>query len=149
MGKVLAVLEIERFHVMSLPSRLRRKTENSRHVGVQRDRSFYGDLHKMSDKLMGGGRRYELQIAIQPRVHREEITVHFSKKVRTLQLVLLAVGDLERCSNGNQVGVCKNSVNIVWILLLASWRSPGNGYFTNVSLRDVSIASFLVSQSWV
>ena len=27
---------------------LRRKTENSRHAGV-RDRSFYGDLHEMSD----------------------------------------------------------------------------------------------------
>ena len=32
----------------SLPSILRRKTENSHHVGVQRDRSFCGDLHKMS-----------------------------------------------------------------------------------------------------
>ena len=31
-----------------LPSILRRKTENSRHVGVQRDRSFCGYLHKMS-----------------------------------------------------------------------------------------------------
>ena len=30
---------------------LRRKTENSRHVGVQ-DRSFYGDLHEMSDILI-------------------------------------------------------------------------------------------------
>ena len=30
---------------------IRRKTENSCHVGVQRDRSFYGDLHKMSDIL--------------------------------------------------------------------------------------------------
>ena len=40
---------IECFHVTSLPSRLRRKTEkNSRHVGVQQDRSFYGDLHEMS-----------------------------------------------------------------------------------------------------
>ena len=36
----------------SSPSRLRRKTENSRHVGVQQDRSFYGDLHEMSDILM-------------------------------------------------------------------------------------------------
>ena len=36
----------------SSPSRLRRKTENSRHVGVQRDRSFYGDLHEMSDILI-------------------------------------------------------------------------------------------------
>ena len=35
-------------HVMLLPSRLRRKTENSRHVGV-RDKSFYGNLHEMSD----------------------------------------------------------------------------------------------------
>ena len=26
--------------------------ENSRHVGVQRDRSFYGDLCEMSDKLI-------------------------------------------------------------------------------------------------
>ena len=43
---------IERLHVMSLRSRLRRKTENSRHVGVQRDRSFYGDLHEMSDILI-------------------------------------------------------------------------------------------------
>ena len=33
---------------MSSPLRLRRKTENSRHIGVQRDRSFYGDLHEMS-----------------------------------------------------------------------------------------------------
>jgi len=37
--------------VTSSPSRLRRKTENSRHVGVQRDRSFYGDLHERSDIL--------------------------------------------------------------------------------------------------
>ena len=44
--------EIERFHVTSSPSRLRRKTENSRHVGVQRDRSFHGDLDKMSDILI-------------------------------------------------------------------------------------------------
>ena len=36
----------------SLPSRLRRKTEKSRHVGVQRDWSFYGDLHEMSDILI-------------------------------------------------------------------------------------------------
>ena len=36
----------------SSPLRLRRKTENSRHVGVQRDRSFYGDLHEMSDILI-------------------------------------------------------------------------------------------------
>ena len=28
------------------------KTENSRHAGVQQDRSFYGDLHKMSDLLI-------------------------------------------------------------------------------------------------
>ena len=41
---------IERFHVTSSPSRLRRKTENSRHFGV-RDRSFYGDLHEVSDIL--------------------------------------------------------------------------------------------------
>ena len=35
------------------PSRLRRKTENSCHVGIQQDRSFYGDqLHKMSDILI-------------------------------------------------------------------------------------------------
>ena len=26
--------------------------ENSRHVGVQRDRSFYGNLHEMSDILI-------------------------------------------------------------------------------------------------
>ena len=45
-------LYIERFHVTSLPSRLRRKTENSRHFGVQRDRSFFGDLHEMSDILI-------------------------------------------------------------------------------------------------
>ena len=43
---------IECFHMMSLPSRLRRKKENSHHVGVQRDRSFYGDLHKRSDILL-------------------------------------------------------------------------------------------------
>ena len=36
----------------SLRSRLRRKTENSCHFGVQRDRSFYGDLHEMSDILI-------------------------------------------------------------------------------------------------
>ena len=36
----------------SLPSRSRRKTENSRHIGVQRDRRFYGDLHEMSDILI-------------------------------------------------------------------------------------------------
>ena len=34
------------------PLRLRRKTENSRHVGVQEDGGFYGDLHKMSDLLI-------------------------------------------------------------------------------------------------
>ena len=33
----------------SLRSRLRRKTENSRHFGVQEDRHFYGDLHEMSN----------------------------------------------------------------------------------------------------
>ena len=43
---------IERLHVTSSPSRLRRKTENSRHFGAQRDRSFYGDLHEMSDILI-------------------------------------------------------------------------------------------------
>ena len=43
---------IERFHVMSSPSRLRRKTENSCHVGVQEDRSFYGDLYEMNDILI-------------------------------------------------------------------------------------------------
>ena len=36
----------------SLPLRLRRKTENSHHVGVQQDRSFYGNLHEMSDILV-------------------------------------------------------------------------------------------------
>ena len=36
----------------SSPLRLRRKTDNSRHVGVQRDRSFCGDLHEMSDILI-------------------------------------------------------------------------------------------------
>ena len=40
---------IERFHVTSLPSRLRRKMENSCHVGVQ---CFYGDLHERSDILI-------------------------------------------------------------------------------------------------
>ena len=29
-----------------------KKTENSRHVGVQRDRSFYANLHEMSDILL-------------------------------------------------------------------------------------------------
>ena len=38
---LLIMVYIERFHVTSSPSRLQRKTENSRHVGVQRDRSFY------------------------------------------------------------------------------------------------------------
>ena len=42
---------IECFHVTSSPSRLQRKTENSRHVGVQRDKSFYGNLHETSDIL--------------------------------------------------------------------------------------------------
>ena len=42
---------IEHFHVTSSPLRLRRKTENSHHVGVQRGRSLYGDLHEMSDIL--------------------------------------------------------------------------------------------------
>ena len=36
----------------SLPSRLRRKTENSHHIGVQRERRFNGDLHEMSDILI-------------------------------------------------------------------------------------------------
>ena len=45
------IVSIERLHVTSSPSRLRRKTENSRHFGAQRDRSFYGDLHEMSDIL--------------------------------------------------------------------------------------------------
>ena len=36
----------------SSPSRLQRKTENSRHVGVQQDRSFYGNFHEMSDILI-------------------------------------------------------------------------------------------------
>ena len=36
----------------SSPSRLRRKTENSCHVGVQQDRRFYGDFHEMSDILI-------------------------------------------------------------------------------------------------
>ena len=35
----------------SSPSRLRRKTENSRHAGV-RNKKFYGDLHKMSAILV-------------------------------------------------------------------------------------------------
>ena len=48
---IVSIVLKERFHVMSSPSRLQRKTENSRHVGV-RDRSFYGDLHKMSDILI-------------------------------------------------------------------------------------------------
>ena len=38
---------IEHFQVTSSPLKLRKKTENSRHVSVQRDRSFNGDLHKM------------------------------------------------------------------------------------------------------
>ena len=38
--------------MMSSPSRLQRKTENSRHVGVQQDRSFYGNFHEMSDILI-------------------------------------------------------------------------------------------------
>ena len=43
---------IECFHVMSSPLRLRMKMENSCHVGIQQNRSFYGDLHEMSDILM-------------------------------------------------------------------------------------------------
>ena len=39
------------FHVMSSPLRLRRKTVNSCHVGVQ-DRSFNGNPHEMSDILI-------------------------------------------------------------------------------------------------
>ena len=42
---------IERFHVTSLPSGLRRKTENSCYAGV-RDRSVCSDLHEMSDILI-------------------------------------------------------------------------------------------------
>ena len=45
-------VSIERFHVILLPSRLRRKTENSCSVDVQEDRRFYGDLHEMSDILI-------------------------------------------------------------------------------------------------
>ena len=37
---------------MSLYSRLRRKRENSCHVGVQQDGSFYSDLHEVSDILI-------------------------------------------------------------------------------------------------
>ena len=33
-------------------TRLGRKTENSRHFGVQQDRSFYGDFHEMSHILI-------------------------------------------------------------------------------------------------
>ena len=43
---------IEHFYVTSSPSRLWRKIENSCHVGVQWDRSFYGEFHKMSDILL-------------------------------------------------------------------------------------------------
>ena len=43
---------IERVHVTSSPSRLRRKMKNSHHVGVERDRSFYDDLHERSDILI-------------------------------------------------------------------------------------------------
>ena len=43
---------VERFHVMSSPLRLRTEMENSCHVGVQQDRSFYGNLHEMSDILI-------------------------------------------------------------------------------------------------
>ena len=43
---------IEHFHVTSSPSKLQKKTKGSHHVGVQRDRSFYGDLHKSSDILI-------------------------------------------------------------------------------------------------
>ena len=43
---------IERLHVTSSPSRLQRTTENSRHFGAQRDRSFYGDFYEMSDILI-------------------------------------------------------------------------------------------------
>ena len=46
-SKRVEVNSIEGFHVTSSPSRLRRKTENSRHVGVQRDRSFCSDLYEM------------------------------------------------------------------------------------------------------
>ena len=38
---------IECFHVTSFSLTLRRKTENSRNVGV-RDSNVYGDLHEMS-----------------------------------------------------------------------------------------------------
>ena len=51
-GFPISTAHIEHFHVMLLPSRLWRETENSRHVCVQWDRSFYGDLHEMSDILM-------------------------------------------------------------------------------------------------
>ena len=36
----------------SSPSRLQRKTENSRHADVQQDKSFHGDFHKMNDILI-------------------------------------------------------------------------------------------------
>ena len=52
MEVIAATYTIERLHVTSLRSRLRRKSENSRHFGAQRDRSFYGDLHEMSDILI-------------------------------------------------------------------------------------------------
>ena len=44
---IVSIVLIERFHVTSSPSRLQRKTENSRKIY----RCFYGDLHKMSDIL--------------------------------------------------------------------------------------------------
>ena len=40
---IVSIVLIEHFHVTSSPSRLQRKTENSR--------CFYGGLHKMSDIL--------------------------------------------------------------------------------------------------
>ena len=45
---LLLLPSIERLHM----TRLGRKTENSRHFGVQQDRSFYGDFHEMSDILI-------------------------------------------------------------------------------------------------
>ena len=51
-SKRVEVNSIEGFHVTLSSSRLWRKTESSRHVGVQRDRSFCSDFYEMNDILI-------------------------------------------------------------------------------------------------
>ena len=79
---------------------------------------------------------------IQPRVHREEISV------RTLWLVLLAVGDLERCSSGNQVGVCKNGVDIASGQLEVTRKRIFHMYHSVMSASPIPSLSKLGVSGW-